>query len=252
MLLKNLGLISIITPVFNAERYLSDSLKSVQAQTYSNWEHILVDDSSSDQSAEIIKGYAMADSRVKYHRLSKNSGAGIARNKGIALAQGNYIAFLDSDDQWYPNKLEIQLHFMRDNDYHFTFTDYDIVDINGKKLPKCIKAKPIVTYKTALYKNPIGCLTAMYSVDFFGKQYMPDIRKRQDYALWLKLLKKSDGYGLNKCLASYRTGNKSISANKLDLLKYEWKIYREEEGLSLFASSFYLLSAIFLKLKSYF
>jgi len=244
--------ISIVTPVYNSEKYLADSIGSVLNQTYSNWEHILVDDCSSDNSEAAIKSFQEKDPRIKYHRLEKNSGAGIARNKAIEIAEGNYIAFLDSDDVWHPEKLEKQLSFMQKNGYHFTFTDYDMVNEEGHKLSRLIKAKSKVTYTKALYKNPIGCLTAMYDVDFFGKQYMPSIRKRQDYALWLKLLKKTNGYGLNECLASYRTGNASISANKIDLLKYEWKIYREVEGLSWLKSAFFLLSAIILKLKTYF
>ncbi|GAB5473197.1 MAG: glycosyltransferase family 2 protein [Maribacter sp.] len=246
------ALISIITPVYNAEKYLADTMKSVLAQTYTHWEHILVDDCSSDGSASLVKSYEAKDSRIKYHRLVENGGAGVARNKAIELAKGHYIAFLDSDDQWYPEKLKRQLSFMQQNEYHFTFTDYDMVDEAGKNLAKRVKCKPKVTYNSALYKNPIGCLTVMYSVVFFGKQYMPSIRKRQDYALWLHLLKKTNGYGLNECLASYRTGNASISANKFDLLKYEWSIYRDVERLSWFKSVFYLLSAIILKLKSYF
>ncbi len=246
------ALITVVTPVYNSEKYLAANIASVQAQTYTNWEHILVDDCSSDNSETIIKTFQKSDSRIKYYRLRKNSGAGIARNKAIEFAQGNYIAFLDSDDKWYANKLERQLHFMKNNGYYFTYTDYDIIKVSGEEQPKIRKAIPHLTYKKALYKNPIGCLTAMYSVDFFGKQYMPSIRKRQDYALWLKLLKKTDGYGLNECLASYRTGTASISANKVDLIKYEWRIYRESEGFSIIQSLFYLTSAIILKLKTYF
>ena len=245
-------LVSIITPVHNSEEFIKQTMDSVLAQTYKSWEHILVDDCSSDGSEALIKSFQKKDSRIKYYCLEKNSGAGIARNKGIELAQGQYIAFLDSDDQWFPKKLERQLNFMQKNSYYFTFTDYDMVDEKGQRLAKQVKCKSRVTYKSALYKNPIGCLTVIYDVDFFGKQYMPSIRKRQDYALWLNLLKKTNGYGLNEILASYRTGNASISANKFDLLKYEWKIYREVEGLSLFKSAFYLVSAISLKLKSYF
>lgn len=247
-----MNLVSIITPVYNAEKYIEANIASVQAQTYGHWEHILVDDCSSDNSKALIQSFQENDARIKYHRLETNSGAGIARNTAIELAEGSYIAFLDSDDQWYPEKLKKQLNFMQKNAYHFTFSDYDVVDEEGKKLSKVVKCKSVVSYNSALYKNPIGCLTVMYNVDFFGKQYMPSIRKRQDYALWLSLLKKTDGYGLNEVLASYRTGNASISANKLDLLKYEWKIYREVERLSWVKSSFYLLSAIILKLKSYF
>lgn len=245
-------LVSIITPVYNSEKYLADTIASVQAQGYAHWEHILVDDCSTDNSKALIQSFQKKDPRIKYHRLTENGGAGVARNRAIELAQGQYIAFLDSDDQWYPEKLERQLQFMQRHGYHFTFTDYDMVDEAGQRLAKRIRCKPKVTYQSALYKNPIGCLTVIYSVDFFGKQFMPSIRKRQDYALWLHLLKKTDGYGLNECLASYRTGNASISANKFDLLTYEWKIYREVEGLSWFQSAFYLVSAIILKLKSYF
>ena len=185
------NLVSVITPVYNSEKYISDHIKSVQNQTYSNWELILVDDCSSDHSAALINSFQKNDSRIKYFRLEKNSGAGIARNKGIELAQGQYIAFLDSDDQWFPKKLERQLNFMQKNSYYFTFTDYDMVDEKGQRLAKQVKCKSRVTYKSALYKNPIGCLTVIYDVDFFGKQYMPSIRKRQDYALWLNLLKKN-------------------------------------------------------------
>ncbi len=227
-------------------------MRSVQAQTHTNWEQIFIDDCSSDGSEALIKKFQEKDPRIKYHRLVKNSGAGIARNKGIEVAQGDYIAFLDSDDQWYPEKLEKQLCFMQENLYHFTFTDYSLIDESGHELSKIVKSKSKVTYKSALYKNPIGCLTVIYNVHFFGKQYMPSIRKRQDYALWLKLLKKTEGYGLSECLAKYRTGNVSISSNKFDVLKYEWKIYREVEGLSFHKSIFYLISAITLKMKSYF
>lgn len=250
--MENNTLVTIVTPVYNSEKFLRAHLASVQAQTYAYWEHILVDDCSSDNSAAIIKEAQKEDSRIKYVLLSKNGGAGIARNKAIELAEGKYIAFLDSDDLWYPKKLENQLDFMIKNQYHFSFTNYDMVDALGNRGGKEMIAKTELTYNKALYKNPIGCLTVMYNVDFFGKQYMPSIRKRQDYALWLKLLKKTDGYGLNECLSSYRTGNDSISANKFDLIKYEWRIYREVEGLSFVKSSFYLFSAIILKLKTYF
>lgn len=243
--------VSIITPVYNSEKFLEQCIRSVISQTYESWEHILVDDCSSDNSAAIIEKFLQVDKRIKYIKLDTNSGAGIARNTAIKIAKGKYIAFLDSDDLWHPQKLYLQINFMNTNNHHFTFTDYDVVNEDGQKISKLIKAKPVVSYKTALYKNPIGCLTVIYDVDFFGKQYMPIIRKRQDYALWLRLLKKTKGYGLSECLSSYRIGNKSISSNKLDLIKYEWKIYREEEGLSFFMSSFYLISAIFIKLKSY-
>ena len=248
---KLMNLVSIITPVYNSEKFLEQCIQSVISQTYKNWEHILVDDCSTDNSKAIVDKFLQSDTRVKYIKLKTNSGAGIARNTAIKSAKGKYIAFLDSDDIWHPEKLRMQIGFMEANNHHFTFTDYDLVNEAGQKISKLIKAKPVVSYRTALFKNPIGCLTVIFDVDFFGKQYMPAIRKRQDYALWLKLLKKTNGYGLSECLSSYRIGNDSISSNKFNLLKYEWKIYREEEGLSFFKSCFYLISAIFMKLKSY-
>ena len=243
--------VSIITPVYNSQKFLEECILSVQNQSYSNWEHILVDDCSKDDSLSIIRKYAEKDNRIKYHQLKKNSGAGVARNFAIEKAIGSYIAFLDSDDIWFPKKLEMQLDFMKENDYHFTFTDYEQFKEEDTSEPKIIRCKAIVTYSRALLKNPIGCLTVVYDAKHFGKKYMPSIRKRQDYALWLELLKLENGYGLDKCLARYRTGNDSIPANKMDLLKYEWRIYREVEGLSWIRSSFYLLSAVVLKLKSY-
>lgn len=246
------NLVSIVTPVHNSEAFLKGCIDSVLSQSYENWEHILVDDCSTDNSARIVKEYADKDSRIQLISLKENSGAGVARNKGIKVAAGDYIAFLDSDDLWAPEKLERQLRFMQDNNYYFSFSAYDTINENGVDINRIVKAKARVTYKDALYKNPLGCLTVMYDVNFFGKQFMPEIRKRQDYALWLQLLKKSDAYGINEVLATYRFRNNSISSNKLGLVKYEWKIYREVEGLSFLKSLFYVLSAIVLKMKSYF
>ena len=244
--------VSIITPVYNAEPYLAACIESVLTQTYKDFEHILVDDMSTDSSAEIIQEYAESDPRIRHFQLEQNSGPGIARNKAIVMAEGRYIAFLDCDDLWKPEKLEKQVRFMKDNGHVFTFSSYELMDGAGGLLGRRVKAPEKVTYQSALYKNPIGCLTAVYDTDFYGKQYMPAIRKRQDYALWLKLLKKADGHGIQEPLAIYRVQKDSVSSNKLSLIKYEWMIYRKEEGLGLFQSTFYLISAIGLKLKSYF
>jgi glycosyltransferase involved in cell wall biosynthesis len=227
-------------------------MDTVVAQTYANWEHILVDDCKNDGSVAILEEYSRVDPRIKPLRLLENSGAGAARNKAIEQAKGAYIAFLDSDDRWYPQKLERQVSFMKDNGYYFSFTSYDMMDEDGNQILKEVTAASRITYANALYKNPIGCLTAMYDARFFGKQLMPEIRKRQDYALWLKLLKNTDAHGLQEILATYRVRTNSVSSNKLGLLKYEWKIYREEERLSLPRSIFYLISAILLKMKTYF
>ena len=245
-------MVSIITPVYNSEKHLADCINSVLIQHYTDWEHILVDDCSTDGSSRIIERYAIQDSRIVYYKLPTNSGPGIARNKAIEMAKGRYIAFLDCDDIWFPQKLERQVDYMQKNDYRFTFTSYVHMDESGRYRDKIVIAPKEVSYKRALFKNPIGCLTAMYDSEFYGKQYMPSIRKRQDYALWLKLLKSSNAYGIQECLAGYRLQKKSVSSNKLSLIKYEWLIYRKEEKLGFFKSIFYLLSAIFLKLKSYF
>lgn len=245
-------LISIITPVFNAEEHIENCIDSVRNQVLEDFEHILVDDCSSDNSEKYIQKMALLDHRIRFHKSLKNSGPGATRNIAIKMARGRYIAFLDSDDTWYPDKLQKQIAFMRDNKYPFTFTSYDTMDESGKLLEGKIKAKPKITYKKALYKNPIGCLTVIYDTDFFGKEYMPEIMKRQDYALWLKLLKKTDAHGLDKILSTYRIRRNSISSNKLGLIKYEWMIYRKEEGLSFIKSVYFLVSAIILKFKSYF
>ncbi|MCW5514641.1 glycosyltransferase family 2 protein [Muriicola sp. Z0-33] len=245
-------LVSIVTPVHNSEDFIAGCIGSVISQTYPHWEHILVDDCSTDKSAQIVRKYVEKDERIKLIVLEVNSGAGIARNKAIETAAGDYIAFLDSDDLWAPEKLHRQLHFMQDNNYYFSFTAYNTINENGDDISRVVKARERVTYKSALFKNPIGCLTVIYDLNFFGKQFMPAIRKRQDYALWLKLLKKTDAHGLNEILATYRLRSNSISSNKFGLLQYEWKIYREVEGLSFLKSLFYILSAVVLKMKSYF
>lgn len=245
-------MVSIITAVYNSEKFIDECIESVKAQTFSEWEHVIVDDCSTDSSAQIIQRHTRAESRIRYFRLSRNQGPGVARNKAIREAKGRFIAFLDIDDLWYPQKLEKQMRFMKSEESPFTFSSYDTMNEAGQLLANTVKAPRIVTYKLALRKNPIGCLTAIYDTDFFGKQYMPEIRKRQDFALWLNLLKKSDAYGIQEPLAIYRIQKNSVSSNKLSLIKYEWQIYRNVEGLSMIKSAFYVISAIMLKLKSYF
>jgi teichuronic acid biosynthesis glycosyltransferase TuaG len=245
-----MDLVSIITPSYNSEEYISQTIESVLSQTYKNFELIIIDDGSLDNSLEIINKYVVKDERVKLIISKENGGAGIARNEGIKFSKGKFIAFLDSDDLWLPEKLEKQISFMIRNNYNFSFTSYEKINEAGMKMNKIAKAPKEVTYNKALYKNPIGCLTVIYNKEFYGKQYMPEIRKRQDYALWLQLLKTNNGYGLDEVLALYRVRENSISANKFNLLKYEWSIYRDVEKLSLSKSTFYLLSAILIKVKN--
>ncbi len=232
-------LVSIITPSYNSSSLIPETIESVLAQSEINWEMIIVDDCSTDSSVEIIQSFAEYDSRIKLIQLTENSGAAVARNKGIKAAKGRYIAFLDSDDAWSPEKLEKQLAFMQANDYPFTFAAYDKVDEAGKVFDH-IGVPHKVTYSDLLKSCSIGCLTAMYDTEFFGKVYMPLIRKRQDLGLWLKLLKKTKyAYGLNETLGFYKVRKDSISANKKSAALFTWRLYRDIEKISLPKASYY-------------
>lgn len=234
-------MVSIITPLYNSENYISRTIRSVQAQTHKNWEMIIVNDCSKDNSKDIASSFAIMDKRIKLISLSKNSGAAVARNKAIEMAKGKFIAFLDSDDLWKPQKLEKQLTFMLENDHSFSFTSYEIMNNENIPLRKIIKANKIITYKNMLCRNPIGCLTAMYSVTSLGKVYMPLIRKRQDQGLWLKILREGTlAFGLDESLAIYRVRKDSISSNKMNLIKYQWQLYRDIERLGFIKSIYYL------------
>ena len=233
-------LVSIVTPCYNSEKYIADAIKSVLDQNYSNWEMIIVDDVSYDKSTDIIEKYANKDSRIRLIRMPKNSGAAVCRNRGIELAQGYYLAFLDSDDMWVPQKLAIQVEFMHANQYVLSFGSYKKMDEDGNKLPKSfVSALRKVSYQDLLSSNKIGCLTAMYDMNKLGKVYMPLIRKRQDYALWLKILKKTSfAYGIPQSLGYYRVRKSSISSSKIEMLKWNWKLFKEVEELS-YLKSFY-------------
>lgn len=229
-------LVSVITPSYNSKDYLADTVNSVLAQNYSNIEIIVIDDNSMDGSDKIIKKLASTDKRVKTIFLDKNKGAGVARNCGIEICKGKYISFLDSDDLWHPDKIKKQILFMQENKRHLTYTNYYKIDESGKVLSKAIL--PLKSnYRTMLRSNFMPCLTVAYDAEHFGKQYFPEIRKRQDYALWLNMLKKVDyAYCLPDHLAYYRTRNKSISSNKLSLLKYNWDVFYSYEKLGILKS----------------
>ncbi len=238
--MKN-NLVSIITPLYNSEDFIRKTIESVQSQIYENWEMIVVDDASTDNGVEIVKKYADKDSRIKLIHLDKNSGGAVARNTAIKVARGKYIAFLDSDDLWHPEKLEKQISFMKENNYAFTFTKYQQMTENGDLLEKYIEVPKKISYRQSLLKNPIGCLTAVYDAEKLGKIYMPHIRKRQDYALWLKILRQEKhGYGLNENLAYYRLREDSVSSDKMSLIGHQWKLYRRVEKLSFLESIFYM------------
>lgn len=244
-------LVSIITPLYNCETFIAATIESVLAQTYENWEMLIVDDKSSDNSLQIARLYAKQEKRIKITELDKNSGAAIARNTAIKSANGRYIAFLDSDDLWMEDKLEIQIKYMVEKDISFTYTAYDKMDENGNFRGR-ISVPTRVTYDDLLNTNSIGCLTAIYDVKRLGKMYMPNIKRRQDYALWLKLLKvEEQAFGLDIPLAGYRVRNNSISSNKLRATLYQWRVYRDIEQLNLFKSIYHLINYSYYGFKKY-
>lgn len=235
-------IVSIITPAYNCEKYIGATIESVLSQTFQKWEMIIVDDCSTDHTSDVVMSYCQNDTRVIYKKIEQNSGAAVARNLAMDLAKGQYIAFLDSDDLWLPDKLTIQLEFMRTHNYKFTCTDYEQVDETGTPIGKTIHCRQSADYNRVLLDCPIGNSTVMYNVSEMGKFTVPNIRKRNDDALWLTML-KSEPYifGLNKILTRYRVRRGSISANKFQLIKYHWILYHKIEKLGVFRSLFYII-----------
>lgn len=231
--------VSIITPSYNSSKFIKHTIGSILNQAFLDWELIIVDDCSTDNSCEVIQKFVELDRRIKLIKLEKNSGAAVARNTGIENATGRFIAFLDSDDTWHPEKLEKQVSFMLKNDYAFTYTQYHKVSENGDKVGELYFPSK-TNYHNLLKTCVIGCLTAMYDTHKIGKVYFPLIRKRQDFALWLKILKKIDfAYGLDEDLAGYTVRSDSISANKFKAAQYNWYLYRHIEKLSLIKTLYY-------------
>ncbi|MEN7550923.1 glycosyltransferase family 2 protein [Rapidithrix thailandica] len=219
-------LVSIITPVYNTSPYLSATVESVIRQTYAHWEMIIIDDGSEDQSAAIAHHYSKQDERIRVVSLGKNYGAGVARNAGIKEAKGRYIAFIDSDDIWLPAKLEKQLRFMRDTQAELVHTAYNLIAENGSSLCKHYCPPSKVTYQDMLKTDYIGCSTAIYDTQRIGKVYMPEIRKRQDYGLWLRMMQDIKyAYGLPEQLVLYRIRKGSLSHNKWRLVQVQWDFY---------------------------
>ncbi|MBD8070883.1 teichuronic acid biosynthesis protein TuaG [Bacillus sp. PS06] len=233
--MKNKPTVSIITPSYNASQLIEDTIQSVKMQTFGEWEMIIVDDCSTDDTPLRLKKHEEEDARIRVIYLTENSGAAAARNCALELAQGRYIAFLDSDDCWVPEKLEKQLSFMQEHDYAFTFTGYEMMDHKGVRLNKHVSAPAQITYHDLLKNTIIGCLTVMIDQQQIGRVQMPNIRTRQDMATWLAILKKGyTAYGLNETLANYRIGNPSISKNKWKAAKMNWFVYRKIEKLNVF------------------
>lgn len=242
-------LVSIITPTYNCAKFIARTLDSVQAQTYQNWEMIIVDDRSQDNTKEIVEEYSKNDARIQYHLLDENSGAAVARTTAMKLAKGAYMAFLDSDDIWLPEKLEKQIAWMEENDYAFSCTAYEQIDEEDVLLGKKIKTIKKTSYNRLLLDCPVGNSTVMYNVEKMGKFEVPNIRKRNDDALWLQMLKKEKYiWGMPDVLMHYRIRKNSLSNKKLQLIKYHWYLYRKIEHLNIFRSAFHVCYWCFLKL----
>jgi teichuronic acid biosynthesis glycosyltransferase TuaG len=236
-------LISIITPLYNAESFITETISSIQKQTYSNWEVLIVDDSSTDLSSQIVEKLGLADSRIHFMRNNVNKGAAFCRNQGTERAKGEYIAFLDADDLWHEEKLEKQLRFMQAKNCDVSFTSYVHIDQYSEPLNKRIKALATLSYKKQHSNNYIGNLTGIYKSSALGKIRSPNMQKRQDWALWLEAIKRSKrpALGLQEDLAYYRVHTGSMSGNKLGLVSHNFNFYRIYLGHSWIASSFYLI-----------
>lgn len=233
---------TVITPIYNAEDFLEETLKSISEQTYQDWEALLINDCSTDSSLAIAQRFAEKDSRFKIINRTESGGAAKARNDGISQAKGRFIAFLDSDDVWLSHKLETQISFMKSNDIAFSFTSYKFLTEEGQITTE-VKAPKEISYSKLLKGNVIACLTAVYDTEKLGKVLMPDILKRQDFGLWLRITKMGvKGHGLQMPLAHYRLRKGSISSAKFNTMLYTWDLYRSVEKLSLFQSLYYISS----------
>lgn len=221
------NLVSIILPSYNLEKYIAETIESVLSQTYTNWELLITDDCSTDETVNIVKSYCEKDHRIKLFCQERNCGAGAARNNSIMEARGRYIAFLDGDDWWYPEKLQMQIDFIRKYNYEFVFTAFEYADEKLNVTGVSYKPKRISHNQLKIGCN-VGTPGVIYDTQRIGKLYMPNIRKRQDWAMWLQISKFSRyAYSINKPLWKYRILPNSLSSNKFNLIQYNIKIYRE-------------------------
>lgn len=239
-------LVSIVTPVYNAEPFIERTIRSVMNQTYQEWEHILVDDCSPDNSEEVIRGLMKEDPRIKYVKLSENQGAAVARNTGIEHADGQYIAFIDSDDVWKSHKLENQLNFMKKNEYGFTYTNFEQISEGGEMLNPSVPLPKRLNYTALLKNTAIACSTVVINREIIGDFRMPLVRKGQDTATWLKILRNHPyAYGLDEVLGQYRQVKGSISSDRLGALKRTWNTYYRIEKLPLPKAIYYFCFYVF-------
>lgn len=232
-------LVSIIMPSYNTGRYIGAGIGSVLAQTYRNWELIIVDDCSSDDTDEVVRPF-LEDGRIRYLKNSSNRGAALSRNRALREARGRWIAFLDSDDLWLPEKLEKQIRFMEDNGYSFTCHEYEKIDEASRPLGVHVTGPAVITKRDMYHYGYPGCLTVMYDAEKIGLVQIADIKKNNDYAMWLKVCKKADCHLLPESLAEYRVRRRSISHDKLSRkLRSHYELFRVCDGQPAAAALWY-------------
>lgn len=243
-------LVSVIVPCYNMERFISDTIESVRRQTYPHWELLIVDDASTDRTAEIIRHWSEVDPKIHVAIKEKHSGIADTRNQAISMAQGRYYAFLDADDLWHPEKIETQLKFMTDRNIGFSYSSYECVDESGKPTGKTIKTAGDLDYKAYLRNTIIGCSTVMLDTEKVGKVVVPRFRTSEDAATWLNILKKGFiAYAIEQPLTSYCIRTRSASSNKLKASADLWKVYRQNEKLPFFKALYYFCHYAFNAIK---
>lgn len=238
-------LVSIIMPSYNTAPYIQEAINSVLTQTYKNWELLIVDDCSKDHTDEIVQTF-LTDARIHYFKNKKNSGAAVSRNRALKEVKGRWIAFLDSDDVWYPEKLKRQIRFMEKHGIHFSYTEYEEMDEKSNLSGVVVKGPGRIT-KAGMYAYcwP-GCLTVMYDRNVVGDIQIADIKKNNDYAMWLKVCGKADCYLYPKVMAKYRKRFGSISNHGyLKLVKWHYRLWREIEGKNCVISLWYTFWNLF-------
>lgn len=235
-------LVSVITPIYNSEKYITATIDSILAQTYSQIEIVLVDDCSTDRSQELINEYVTKHNNIRYYKLEDNSGAAVARNKAIDIAKGRYIAFLDSDDIWYPKKIEKQLALMKDNNIAICYTAIEMIDEEDKLIKGKRDVLEKINYHFLLKNTMIATSTVLIDRNIIGDFRMPLLRSGQDYATWLSLMRNgTHAYGINEVLVKYRKGSNSLSSNKIKNIKKVWKIQTQYEDINSISACFYSL-----------
>ena len=236
------ALVSIITPTFNSAKFIEKTIQSVQNQTHKNWEMIIIDDGSLDDTENVVLSIIQNDNRIQFYKLNKNSGPAVARNTGIEKAKGNYLTFLDADDIWFKTFIENSIKTIKETQVPFVFSSYKRTNELLEFVYSDFIVPKKVTYKDILKTNSISCLTAFIDIETLGKKYMPLIKKRQDMGLWLQYLKEIPfAHGIQETQAIYRIRENSLSRKKLDLIKYQWQFYREIEKLNIYESIYYML-----------